>query len=205
MDKSLAIAIAITGITGCGKSTLCRELAKKGFPVYYSDDRAKLLANTNGSIMKKVIDTFGQQSYCDGKYNTKYIRSLVINDSKNLEKLNLIFRSHLDEDFEIFKKIHKNKKYIFYESALVFQHKIENKFDYIVGLKVNYFTLIHRIAKRDHLTYDQAKERLNMNFLVGELKTPDELYSKCDLCINTSTNCDEVLSKLNSWQEHMKQ
>ena len=46
--------IGITGGIGSGKSFVCKILEEMGFSVYYSDDRAKKLMNSDIRIQKKI-------------------------------------------------------------------------------------------------------------------------------------------------------
>ena len=46
--------ICITGGIGSGKSTVCRYLEQSGYPVYYSDIRAKALMESDNQIQEQL-------------------------------------------------------------------------------------------------------------------------------------------------------
>jgi broad-specificity NMP kinase len=72
------IKIGITGGIGSGKTTVCKIFEVLGIPIYYADDRAKELLESDKNVIKKVknilvmmyttsrvnwTDTVLQQSY----------------------------------------------------------------------------------------------------------------------------------------------
>ena len=55
--------IGITGGIGSGKSFVCKILEEMGYAVYYSDDRAKILMNSDLRIQKELKQLFGEEVY----------------------------------------------------------------------------------------------------------------------------------------------
>ena len=55
--------ICITGGIGSGKSTVCRYLEERGYPVYYSDIRAKALMEGDYQLREQLIAVFGPTIY----------------------------------------------------------------------------------------------------------------------------------------------
>ena len=53
--------IGLTGGIGSGKSTVAALFEKYDFPVYYSDQRASILMETNETIIQKLKFYFGEQ------------------------------------------------------------------------------------------------------------------------------------------------
>ena len=48
------IKIGITGGIGSGKTTVCKIFEVLGIPIYYADDRAKELLESDKNVIKKV-------------------------------------------------------------------------------------------------------------------------------------------------------
>jgi len=172
------ITVAVTGGIASGKSTVCKYLEDKGYSVYYSDVEAKKIANTNAELKKEIIKEFGEESYKDGIYNTKYIANIVFNDKRELEKLNKIFKIHLRQDWYDFVSRH-NGKMIFYESALIFEHKVEKDYDYIICAYANMDTIRKRLKHRNNYTDDEIDNRLS------KLMSQDYKIKNSDFIINT--------------------
>ena len=47
--------IGVTGGIGSGKSYVCGLLEERGYPVYYADNRAKNIMDTNHSVKNAII------------------------------------------------------------------------------------------------------------------------------------------------------
>lgn len=173
------IKVAVTGGICSGKSTICKYIENRGYKVYYSDNIAKELVNTNEKLRTKLINEFGEKTFIENKYNTKYIANIVFNDDNRLKKLDNIFSSFMDEEFKKICEKNKEETVIFYESALIHKHGKEKDFDYIINAFV-YGNIAHeRLMKRNKLSFDEASTRLNSQL------NPCEIILKSDITINT--------------------
>jgi dephospho-CoA kinase len=185
------ITVGVTGSIASGKSTVCKMIEEKyGYLVYYSDIEAKKIANTNQGLINEIIDNFGEQSYIDGIYNTKYIAGIVFSDKKELEILNRIFKKYLDQDWENFLNEHRNEKIIFYESALIFEHNIKKKFDYVICVYANLDTIRKRLKKRNNYTDQEIENRLD------KLSNQNSKIENSDYNINTENEWNTKLDNI---------
>ena len=76
--------IGITGGIGSGKTTVCKIFESLGIPVYYADDRAKVLMTENKKLVDEIKKLIGDKSYFeDGSLNRQYIASVVFKN-KNI-------------------------------------------------------------------------------------------------------------------------
>ena len=74
--------IGLTGGIGSGKSFVAEVLSKMGYPVYYSDDRAKVLTAENLALRKGLISRFGVSIFDRKGLNKKALAALI---QKNVE------------------------------------------------------------------------------------------------------------------------
>ena len=182
--------IAITGGIGSGKTTVCKYFENKGYFVFYSDIEAKLLANTNIGIKEKIINIFGNESYIKDIYNLEYIRNIVFNDTLKLQELNKCFDGVVIQEF-----INKssNHKISFFESALIFEHNLQDNFDLTIGVYCNESKIFERLKQRNgfneeqisRIIYNQlnSKEKMNRcNIIINATNGVD--YAKLDLILN---------------------
>ena len=58
------VVIGLTGGIGCGKSYVAERLKLRGFPVYDSDYRAKLLTATDPVIKLELTRLVGPALFC---------------------------------------------------------------------------------------------------------------------------------------------
>ena len=67
--------IGLTGGIGSGKTTVAKFIENCGFPVYYSDDRAKEIVNDNDDLKSKITRL---------AFLTKSLRIVVFLSNKSL-------------------------------------------------------------------------------------------------------------------------
>ena len=70
--------IGITGSIACGKSTVSRELLRKGFPVIDGDQISRELTGPGGQAMSEIRSVFGDSCILpDGSLNRSEMGRLV--------------------------------------------------------------------------------------------------------------------------------
>jgi len=168
--------IGVTGGIGSGKSTICRYIESLGHDVYYSDDAAKNLVYTS-PLKEDLIAEFGEETFITRDdvcvYNRQYIADIVFNDKDKLKKISSIFKGPLETHFNEFKK---DKSLVFYESAIIFEIGIVDRFDKIICTDADANEIIERIKSRDGFTEEQVKLRLD-NQLSPEYKLDNSDYT----------------------------
>ena len=152
--------VAITGNIGSGKSWVC-ELFKQslGIPVYNSDDAAKQMY-FQPHVRKELVERFGGGFYLsDTEINRKFIADLIFSDEKAQRDLEGILYPALFVDFEQW-TARQNSPYVLFESALVFEKRLEKRFDTVVMVSASEATRLRRAMERDHC--DEATIRARM-------------------------------------------
>ncbi|MGZ5211874.1 MAG: dephospho-CoA kinase, partial [Kaistella sp.] len=93
--------IGLTGGIGSGKSTVAKFIEEMGFPVYYSDVRAKDIVNDDEVLRHKIKALLGEESYNEnGLYDRKFVSGMVFNDEEILLQLNALIHPAVKLDFE---------------------------------------------------------------------------------------------------------
>jgi len=175
------IKIGITGGIGSGKSIICKLIEILGYPVYYSDKRAKELINKSSTIITFLKNNYGEDIYINGKINKNKFASIIFNSKKELQKVNSIIHPQVALDFNNWTRIQKSS-IVFQESALIFDSKLENRFDYIIGVISPLETRINRVIKRENCTKENVKERINNQL------SQDIIFKKSDYIIQNEDN-----------------
>ena len=154
------LRIGLTGGIGSGKSTVARILETMGIPVYYADDAAKLIMNTDLGLRKEIQQHFGEASYRDGQLDRKYLAGIVFNDTEKLALLNSLIHpvtiKHSEEWFR-----HQSAPYAVREAALLFESGASENLDFIIGVYAPKPLRIRRVIKRDGLTVEEIEKRMN--------------------------------------------
>ena len=135
--------IGITGGIGSGKSTIAKELAKRGFVIYDCDQEAKRIIAEDKAVQVSIIELLGQEAFVNGVYNTAYVAQRVFEDSKLLAALNGIVHPKVKEDIV-------RHKPDFVESAILFEAGIDELCDKIVVVEAPEEVRIERTINRDY-------------------------------------------------------
>lgn len=113
--------ICITGGIGSGKSTVCRYLEERGYPVYYSDLRAKALMESDSQIRAQLIAVFGPAIYMDSEeLNRPELARRIFNDPDLKQSLESIVHPRVHEDFVQWSK-EQTSPLLFKESPLALE------------------------------------------------------------------------------------
>ena len=154
------IKIGITGGIGSGKSTIANIFKRIGYPTYISDKKSTYLINTDTTIKKELILTFGKNTYnSENRINTAYISKIVFSQKTALEKINKIVHPRVLKDFNHYCSL-SNKNIIFLESAILFEIGWEKYFDYTICVTASEELRIQRACIRDNKKADEIKKRI---------------------------------------------
>ena len=159
--------VAITGNIGSGKSWVC-ELFKQrlGVPVYNSDEAAKQMYFLP-EVREKLVERFGDALYLsDTELNRKYIADLIFNDEKAQADLEGILYPALFVDFERWME-KQEASYVLFESALIFEKRLEKRFDAIVMVSASESTRLRRAMDRDHCDETTVRARCGETLLTS--------------------------------------
>lgn len=92
--------IGVTGGIGSGKSTVSQFIEEAGFPVYYSDIRAKTIVNDDAELQEKIKSLLGVNAYDEnGFYNRRYVGEIIFNDEDLRLKLNSLIHPAVKINF----------------------------------------------------------------------------------------------------------
>lgn len=177
------LRIGLTGGIGSGKTTVAKIFETLGIPVYYADDAAKNLMNTNPELKAAVIKNFGEETYKDGALDRKYLASIVFNDKEKLALLNSLTHPVTIQDAaEWMEK--QTSPYVIKEAALLFESGSAKQLDYVAGVYAPQHVRVKRVMDRDGLSAEDVMKRISRQI--------DE-EMKMKLCNFVITNNDQQL------------
>jgi dephospho-CoA kinase len=154
------LKIGLTGGIGSGKTTVAKVFETLGIPVYYADDAAKRLLNTNQELKEKVIHHFGDGAYMNGELNRKYLADIVFNNKEKLDLLNSLTHPITIQDAEEWMNL-QTAPYAIKEAALLFESGAAEKLDYIIGVYAPQHIRVKRVMDRDHLSTEEVVKRIS--------------------------------------------
>lgn len=161
--------IGITGGIGSGKSTIARELAKRGYMVYDCDQEAKRIVAENADVQQEIIDLLGEEAFVGGTYNTAYVAQRIFEDSHLLAALNAIVHPAVGLDI-------MKRKPDFVESAILYESGLDILCDRIIVIDAPEEIRIARTIARDYhgdaspANIDKVRARIKaQNIPTGDL------------------------------------
>lgn len=154
------IKIGLTGGIGSGKTTVAKVFETLGIPVYYADDKARYLMNTNPELKTSLVQHFGNEVYKDGKLDRKYLALVVFNNKEKLELLNSLTHPVTISDAEDWMN-KQTSPYTIKEAALLFESGAAEKLDYIIGVYAPQHIRVKRVMDRDNLPVEEVMKRIS--------------------------------------------
>jgi dephospho-CoA kinase len=175
------LKVGITGGIGSGKSTVSRVFETWGIPVYYADQAALRLVETDDALKANIIDLFGEGAYKDGIYQRQYIASIIFNSPEKRNQLNALIHPATIRDAERW-MIQQSTPYAIKEAALIFESGSERQLDFIIGVTAPLETRVNRVMLRDGASRDAVLARIHAQM------DEDEKMSKCDAVLLNEGN-----------------
>jgi dephospho-CoA kinase len=170
------LKIGLTGGIGSGKTTVAQIFEVLGIPVYYADQAARDLMNTNSELRKEIIKLLGPASYKDGFLDRAYVASLVFNDPEKLASLNKIVHPVTIQDANEWMQ-RQRTIYAVKEAALIFEGGLDKYFDFIIGVTAPEELRLERTVTRDHLSREDVVQRMQQQM------DENEKMARCDFVI----------------------
>lgn len=154
------IVVGLTGGIGSGKTTVANFFKDFDIPVYIADVEAKALMVRSKVIRRKLIALFGEQAYIGKTLNRTYIASKIFNDKDYLDKMNAIVHPKVASHFKRWLK-RQNSPYVIKEAAIIFEHKKQEEYDFIITVIADVEERIKRVLKRDDTNRAKIEAILN--------------------------------------------
>lgn len=160
--------IGLTGGIGSGKSTVAREFAKLGVPVFYSDDYAKT-AYFDPEIKRKIIELLGEQAYLsDSEINKTVLREAIFTNEALKFEIESMIHPFVRKGFDDFLEKNRASKYIINESALLFEKKLASKFTKIILVSADLKLREQRVIKRDNISKESFEKIVSSQMAENE-------------------------------------
>ncbi len=189
--------IGLTGGIGSGKSTVAKFIEKMGYPVYYSDIRAKEIVNDNLQLKEQIIELLGTTAYdSDNHYNRKLVAGMVFENDALLQALNGIIHPAVRLDFE--KWIgQQDNPVIFKETALLFELGLDKECSQTILVTAEDNIRMKRVMDRDGKTYREIEAVMDKQLPEKDkLKLADYVIHNNDGLAELEAETERVIAQL---------
>ncbi len=204
--------IGITGGIGSGKSTIARELAKRGFAVYDCDREAKRIIVENEHVRKAIIDLLGEESFVNvqsddvqcTKYNTAYVAQRVFAEPELLERLNAIVHPAVANDIlSLTPSLQDSCTPLFIESAILYESGFNALCEKIIVVDAPEDIRIARTIARDYKgeTTEENINKVRARIKAQGIYTPLTLLDVLHLNNDGNTPLPELVDEIVKFTE----
>ncbi len=167
----MMFSVGITGGIGSGKSLVCSVLEKLGVPVYYADQEAKRLMNTDQALKTSIKVLLGEQAYMNGELNRKMVGKKVFGEPDLLKKLNHLVHPVVGHDFQIWSRKWDQHPYVVEEAAVLFESGADARLDMSVLVYAPSELRIKRVMERDGICRAEVEQRMSQQMDEDEKKS----------------------------------
>ena len=176
--------IGVTVTSVFGKTNVCEILNKK-FNAFIidADEVARELSKKGNIYLQAIAEYFGEDILdTNGNLKRKELASIIYNDKKKREALNSITFKFVVEEIKRRIDLAKESKLIVIDAALLFESKLNENCDIVLGIIADEIQKIKRICKRDNITEEMAKKRVVVQV------QDEKLLQKADYIITNMEN-----------------
>jgi dephospho-CoA kinase len=164
VQESRKNIIGILGGIASGKSTIAKQLAKRGCVVIDADKIAKQLLLTK-NVKKQIGDKFGRGVFdADGRINKKKLAKVVFSSARAVKTINAIIHPMVFEKTEELIKEYNRRpavKAIVLDMPLLAEVGLNKKCDKLIFVRCNDRIRLKRAQKKGVLKENELKKREN--------------------------------------------
>ena len=153
--------IGITGNIGSGKTTVCKIFESLGVPVFYADEEAKKLY-VQEDVKQQIRENIGIHVFnSEGNIEFKALAFHIFSNKEALNYINSLIHPLVLKNYENWKAEHTAANYILHESAILFEHNMERRFDKIIVIYCPDKIRIERVMQRDGVRRSDILKRIS--------------------------------------------
>lgn len=189
--------IGLTGGIGSGKTYVAQILENMGYPVYYSDTRAKELCNEDPLIIRQLKELLGDDAYKNEKLNKSFISNQIFSSPDLRESINSIIHPVVRNDFDQWLENLSSHSLVFNEAAILFETKSYKRFDETILVYAPLEIKIQRLISRDRLSQEEITAKMKAQWSDTKKMTLTRFHILNDEKTPLLEQIEEVLEKLN--------
>ncbi len=189
--------VGLTGQTGAGKSAVADYLAQRGFTVLNADKMVADVYRESPVCLKAVAACFGEDILkADGSLDRPVLAKRAFSSPENTALLGKIVHPFvIAETLRLLKTV---RGMVVLDAPQLFESSMDVLCDCIVSVTAPEKIRLDRILKRDNITAEQARERMNAqlderffrehtDYLIENNADLPQLYARLDDLIHTIT------------------
>lgn len=188
------LVLGITGNIASGKSTVSKELARRGAVVVDADQLAREVVAAGSFALRKIVDAFGREILNNrGELDRDKLGQMVFADVKVRAMLNRIVHPEIAKrSAERLQELKQRNDIplIVYEAPLLFEVGAESRVDKVLVVKINPEEQLKRLQVRDGLSEFAAQQRM-----VAQMPQREKI-KRADFVVDNSGSIEQTLKQV---------
>ena len=195
----MSLVIGLTGGIASGKSTVSTMFKEMNIRVVDADVEARLAVMKGEAAYFQIIDTFGKDILLeDGEIDRQELGSIIFHQEEKRKLLNEIVhpkvRKRMMEQVEEAQQT--GGEVIVLDIPLLFESKLTYMVEKTILVYVDYDIQLERLMKRNSLSIDEAKARIQSQMPLNEkMKLADAVINNNGSIEETKKQLINVLSQ----------
>ncbi len=158
--------IGLIGMSGAGKSTVCRIFSENGYQVIDCDISAREVAQVGmGSLDELRNELSAELIRQDGTLDRRKTAELIFNDDEKRSVFNRIIYPYIT--YNVIEKIKASAQDVLLDAPTLYEAQLDGICDDIISVCADEEICMKRIMERDGIGEDLARARLNSQHDIG--------------------------------------
>ncbi len=150
----------LTGMSGAGKSTVCKVFAENGFDVIDCDLSAREVVLPGKPALTELGERLSPELIKnDGTLDRRMTSELIFHDSEKRALFNKIIYPYIT--YNISEKVRNSGTLVLLDAPTLFEAQLDFMCDIIVSVVADIETCVERITRRDNIPAELARARLS--------------------------------------------
>lgn len=187
MMKGERLVVGLTGMSGAGKSTVCRVFADNGFEVIDCDKCAREVTVCGCPALNELSERFSAEVIlADGTLDRRKTAELIFHDPDKRALFNQIIYPYIT--YNIADKLRRSGRYVLLDAPTLFEARIELLCGRIVSVTADISACAERITARDNIPSELAAARLQSQH------GADFYRGRSDFCIENNGTWEQLFA-----------
>jgi dephospho-CoA kinase len=160
MHPQKKIKIALTGGIGTGKTFISKQFLDKGVPVFYADEEAKRLYDTE-KVIALFKEKYNDALFTNNQLDFSKLAAFTFSNDENKKAIEAIVHPIVMQEFEAW-TAQQESEMVVLESAIIFEAELTHYFDKIIVVDAPLEVRIERIKERNpYLSDEEILQRIH--------------------------------------------
>ncbi|MFO7813714.1 MAG: dephospho-CoA kinase [Pelovirga sp.] len=184
--------LGVTGNIASGKSSVCRELARRGAIVVDADQLAREVVEPGSPVLERLVNSFGKDILkSDGSLDRKHLGDLVFSNPSARERLNAIIHPAIAAlSRQRLQKLRDTVPLVIYEAPLLYEVGAEARVDKVLLVTIAPEVQLARLMERDGLDEKSARQR------IAAQMPQEQKMARADYLVDNSASREETIAQI---------